>query len=117
MGVRAIGGRSSLADLYHAMLRVSWPMLCLLFAASFILFNLVFALLYSFDEAGIFWGRSAGSENGVLIDPPVTYSAAAILSGARCLVPVRSRRIGSISWRRGACGGARGRGGPSRGGR
>jgi inward rectifier potassium channel len=57
MEVRAVGSRSSLADLYHAMLRVSWPMLCLLFAASFILFNLVFAFIFTFDEAGIFWGR------------------------------------------------------------
>jgi inward rectifier potassium channel len=55
--VRPIGGRSSLADLYHAMLRASWPMLFLMFGLSFIVFNLAFAFIFTFDEAGIFWGR------------------------------------------------------------
>jgi inward rectifier potassium channel len=55
--VRPIGGRSGLADLYHAMLRASWPMLFLMFGLSFIVFNLVFAFIFTFDEGGIFWGR------------------------------------------------------------
>lgn len=57
MDVRSLGSRSGLADLYHAMLRASWPMLFLMFALSFIVFNLIFAFIYSFDEGGIFWGR------------------------------------------------------------
>jgi inward rectifier potassium channel len=55
--VQPIGGRSSLADLYHASLRASWPMLFLLFGLSFIVFNLIFAFVFTFDEAGIFWGK------------------------------------------------------------
>ena len=56
MRVHPIGGHSSLADLYHAMLRAKWRTLFLLFGLSFIAFNLVFATLYSFDTAGIDWG-------------------------------------------------------------
>lgn len=55
--VRTIGGHSSLADLYHGMLRAKWRTLFALFVASFIGFNLVFATLYSLDTAGIDWGR------------------------------------------------------------
>lgn len=54
--IRPIGARSSLADLYHAMLRASWPMLFALFWLSFLAFNLLFAALYWWDEAGIDWG-------------------------------------------------------------
>jgi inward rectifier potassium channel len=55
--VQPIGGRSSLADLYHAMLRASWPTLFALFGVSFIIFNLLFAFIFSLDQAGIFWGN------------------------------------------------------------
>ncbi|HEU4876755.1 MAG TPA: ion channel [Sphingomicrobium sp.] len=57
MKVRRIGGRSTLADFYHAMLHAKWRTLFGLFALSFILFNLVFALLYWSDASGIDWGR------------------------------------------------------------
>ena len=56
MRVRPIGGHSSLADLYHGMLRARWRTLFALFGISFIGFNLIFATLYYYDEAGINWG-------------------------------------------------------------
>lgn len=56
MQVRPLGARSSVADLYHAMLRASWPMLIGLFWLSFIAFNLLFATLYWFDAGGVTTG-------------------------------------------------------------
>jgi inward rectifier potassium channel len=57
MQVRPIGGRSTLADFYHAMLHARWRTLFGLFGLSFIAFNLIFASLYWYDAAGIDWGR------------------------------------------------------------
>ena len=57
MQVRRIGGRSTLADFYHAMLHARWATLFGLFGLSFILFNLIFAALYWYDAVGIDWGR------------------------------------------------------------
>ena len=56
MQVRPLGGRSSIADLYHAMLRASWPVLFATFCAAFVGFNLLFAALFSLDPGGIYWG-------------------------------------------------------------
>ena len=56
MQVKPLGGRRSIADAYHAMLRASWPTLFLSFCAAFIAFNLIFALLFWFDPAGVSWG-------------------------------------------------------------
>ena len=55
--IRPLGGRRSFADLYHAMLRASWPILFMSFCLSFIAFNLVFASLFWFDRGGISWGE------------------------------------------------------------
>ncbi len=54
--VRPLGGRSSIADLYHAMLRASWSALFASFVLAFIGFNLVFAFLFWFDPGGVSWG-------------------------------------------------------------
>ncbi|MEO6580923.1 MAG: ion channel [Sphingomicrobium sp.] len=54
--VRPLGRRSSFADLYHGMLRASWPTLFSAFALAFVGFNLLFALLYWADAGGISWG-------------------------------------------------------------
>ena len=56
MQVKPLGARSSIADLYHAMLRASWPALFATFCVAFIVFNLIFALLFWFDPTGISWG-------------------------------------------------------------
>ena len=56
MQVKPLGARSSIADLYHAMLRASWPALFATFCIAFIVFNLIFALLFWFDPTGISWG-------------------------------------------------------------
>jgi inward rectifier potassium channel len=56
MQVKPLGARSSIADLYHAMLRASWQALYGLFWLAFIGFNLFFALLYWLDHGGIDWG-------------------------------------------------------------
>ena len=40
-------------DLYHALLRMSWPGITLLFVGAFTTFNLTFALLYWLDPRGI----------------------------------------------------------------
>ena len=55
--VRPLGGRSSMADLYHAMLRARWPVLFGSFGLAFIGFNLVFAFLFWFDPNGVSWGE------------------------------------------------------------
>jgi len=48
--VRPIGLRPRIfSDLYHELLRASWPQLASLFALSFLTFNLIFAVLYSLD--------------------------------------------------------------------
>lgn len=40
-------------DLYHEMLRASWPRLAGLFAVCFMAFNLIFAALYWLDPSGL----------------------------------------------------------------
>ena len=49
IGIR--GWRSS--DIYHRLLKLSWPRLAAAFVLLFLVFNLVFALLYSLDPTGI----------------------------------------------------------------
>ena len=56
MQVRPLGGRRSIADAYHAMLRASWPVLFAAFCAAFVGFNLLFAALFMLDPGGIYWG-------------------------------------------------------------
>jgi inward rectifier potassium channel len=52
--VRPIGLRPRiLSDLYHDLIRTSWPKLAGLFAVSFFLFNLVFAILYWLDAGAL----------------------------------------------------------------
>lgn len=51
--IRPLGNRTSFADLYHAMLRASWPLLFLLFWVSFAAFNLLFGWLYWLEPGGI----------------------------------------------------------------
>jgi inward rectifier potassium channel len=55
--MRSLGraGWSS-ADLYHLMLRISWPRVTCVFLAMFTSLNLLFARLYSLDPAGVNWG-------------------------------------------------------------
>jgi inward rectifier potassium channel len=43
------------SDLYHQLLRMSWPQLTLTFVALFMVFNLAFAAAYSRDPGGIEW--------------------------------------------------------------
>jgi len=57
--VRPIGlGPWHPGDFYHALLRLSWPQVTLLFVASFTAFNLFFAWLYWLDPRGIQAGAS-----------------------------------------------------------
>src|SRR5882762_2505071 len=50
------------SDIYHQLLRMSWPQLSLTFVAVFMAFNLLFGWLYSLDPNGIVWSaRVAGS--------------------------------------------------------
>src|SRR5437867_1397591 len=52
--VRPLGpAPRSVSDLYHVVLRASWPQLIGLFMASFLAFNLLFAFLYWLDPGGI----------------------------------------------------------------
>lgn len=46
------------SDLYHQLMRLSWPNLILLFFGIFLAFNLVFAGLYALDPHGINWGAT-----------------------------------------------------------
>jgi inward rectifier potassium channel len=51
------GGRWHPSDIYHQLLRMSWRALTAMFVASFIVFNLLFAVAYSRDPTGIYWGE------------------------------------------------------------
>jgi len=54
--VRSLGGAKwHPSDVYHWMLRLTWPQLTLLFVASFLGFNLLFGWLYSLDPSGMSW--------------------------------------------------------------
>ena len=52
--IRPLGMRNAFwTDLYHELMRLSWPRLGVLFAGCFLTFNLVFAGLYRFDPGGL----------------------------------------------------------------
>jgi inward rectifier potassium channel len=52
--VRAIGIKPRfITDLYHELLRASWPQVAALFALCFLAFNMIFAALYWLDPAGL----------------------------------------------------------------
>ena len=52
--VRPLGvSRMASADVYHRLMRMSWPNLSALFAACFFAFNLAFAMLYWLDPSGL----------------------------------------------------------------
>ncbi|MFM5916717.1 MAG: ion channel [Novosphingobium sp.] len=52
--IRPLGMKSALwHDLYHELMRLTWPRLALLFATCFLAFNLAFAALYRLDPAGL----------------------------------------------------------------
>jgi len=54
--VRALGGAKwHPSDVYHSLLRMTWPQLTLVFVASFLGFNLLFGWLYSLDPSGMSW--------------------------------------------------------------
>jgi inward rectifier potassium channel len=44
------------ADIYHQLLRMKWRTVTATFVGVFIGFNLLFAVVYSFDPTGIHWG-------------------------------------------------------------
>jgi inward rectifier potassium channel len=52
--VRALGAmRWHPSDIYHQLLRLSWPRLALTFVGLFLAFNLAFAAAYSLDPGGV----------------------------------------------------------------
>ncbi|HYA81556.1 MAG TPA: ion channel [Methylocystis sp.] len=51
--VRVGDGRPPVSDLYHALIRMSWPGFISLFLTAFFTFNLVFAAAYAFDIGGL----------------------------------------------------------------
>ena len=52
--VKPIGiGRWHASDIYHRLIKLSWPRLTAVFVLLFLMFNLAFALLYSLDPTGI----------------------------------------------------------------
>jgi inward rectifier potassium channel len=54
--VRPIGERRwHPSDIYHQLLRMTWPQLTISFVALFMAFNLMFAWLYSLDPTGVDW--------------------------------------------------------------
>src|SRR5579885_3568714 len=57
--VKPIGsGRWHASDIYHQLIKLSWPRLAAAFILLFLAFNLVFACLYTLDPGGIAWGAS-----------------------------------------------------------
>jgi inward rectifier potassium channel len=58
--IRPLGMRNAFwTDLYHELMRLSWPRLGVLFAVCFLTFNLVFAGLYRLDPGGLAVPRDA----------------------------------------------------------
>jgi inward rectifier potassium channel len=57
--IRPIGLGRRPSDLYHALLRMSWPQVTALFVGSFTAFNLFFGWLYWLDPRGIQTGGAA----------------------------------------------------------
>jgi inward rectifier potassium channel len=54
--VRPIGEhRLHPSDIYHELLRLTWPQLAISFVAVFLSFNLFFAWLYTLDPTGVSW--------------------------------------------------------------
>jgi inward rectifier potassium channel len=57
--VKPIGsGRWHPSDIYHQLIKLSWPRLAASFIVLFLSFNLMFAWLYTLDPGGISWGAS-----------------------------------------------------------
>src|SRR5579884_2155549 len=55
--VKPIGSaRWHTSDVYHQLIKLSWPRLAVAFIIAFLSFNLIFAFLYVLDPAGIAWG-------------------------------------------------------------
>jgi inward rectifier potassium channel len=48
-----VGDEAPLGDLYHALIRMSWPAFIALFVFLFLAFNLVFAFCYTLDPGGL----------------------------------------------------------------
>jgi inward rectifier potassium channel len=46
------------SDIYHQLIRLSWPRLAAAFILLFLSFNLLFAWLYTLDPSGISWGTN-----------------------------------------------------------
>ena len=51
--VRPVGCRWHPSDIYHQLIKLSWPRLAAVFVLLFFTFNLIFASLYHFDPTGI----------------------------------------------------------------
>ena len=67
--VKPIGsGRWHPSDIYHQLIKLSWPRLAAAFILLFLAFNLFFAWLYSLDPTGIDWG-------GTRINAPAFWRA------------------------------------------
>lgn len=51
------------SDIYHQLLRMSWPVLALIFILSFLGFNLLFGWLYSLDPTGMAWSAQVEGQS------------------------------------------------------
>jgi inward rectifier potassium channel len=57
--IRQIGERRwHPSDIYHELLRLTWPQLAASFVAFFLSFNLLFAWLYTLDPTGVHWDEN-----------------------------------------------------------
>ena len=57
--VKPIGSRRwHPSDIYHQLIKLSWPRLATSFILLFLVFNLIFGGLYSLDPTGIYWGNN-----------------------------------------------------------
>lgn len=67
--VKPLGSRRwNPSDIYHQLIKLSWPRLAASFILLFLTFNLIFAGLYSLDPERIYWG-------GRIIHAPVYWRA------------------------------------------
>jgi inward rectifier potassium channel len=62
--VRPIGERWwHPSDIYHQLLRLTWPQLMVGFVALFLSFNLLFAWLYTLEPAGVAWDQRVQADS------------------------------------------------------
>ena len=95
--IRPLGMRSALwTDLYHELMRLTWPRLGVLFASCFLAFNLIFAGLYRLDPAGLAVPQDAKREWESTALSAVSHAGATSAPSCECDRNQKTQRNASI---------------------